>query len=262
LQCESFLGRLLHYDVGSDSSSSTCGRRACEATGALPLIHYDSAYDLDVVSDQKGSEAPGGSASSRAGRRRLALRYRRDRYPPGSWEWAAASVYFDAHNQLGLALLSFAIDYPLRDNPTAESFIVVIDRLHAAAAVLGQALVSVQALGGPLSSSLHDLEKNAATCYMQLHSMLDTAARFRPLIVAELARWGETNSRGAGGRLPLLHDAATFEAALLGPEALVTVAARAAAFIEAYLEHYPDSKDAPTYLGRLAAIRGSSSSSK
>jgi hypothetical protein len=159
-------------------------------------------------------------------------------------------------------LLSFAIDFPLRDNPTAESFIVVIDRLHAAASVLGQALVSVQALGGPLSSSLHDFEKNVATCFMQLHAMLDTAARFRSLMVAELARWNEPGIHGAATRLPLLHDAATFEALLLGPDALASVAARAVAFMQAYVERHPSSKDAPTYLSRLASIRSSTRSGK
>lgn len=286
LQCESFLGDLLHYDLGEyrstaalPSASSSLG--ACDRHGtdmrrqsALPLVYYDSPYDLEIVSDQviEGYDnlIPTESSSSR----RLALRFRRDRYPPGSWEWAAASVYFDAHNQLGLVLLSFAIDYPIRENPTAESFILVIDRLYAAATVLGQALVSVQALGGPLSSSLHDLEKNVATCYMQLHSMLDMASRFRNIMAPELARWDElvssSNSgnhgdssssstsgtaNAAGGRLPLLHNTAIFEATLLGPDAFSSVAARAVVFLQAYIEHYPGAKDTPTYVNRLAQIR-------
>ena len=36
--------------------------------------------------------------------------YNAHKFPPGSWEYAAYSVYHDAHYQLGLHLLTWAIE--------------------------------------------------------------------------------------------------------------------------------------------------------
>jgi hypothetical protein len=61
----------------------------------LPFIKYKSAYNLSIVSE------PAVARSSAFDGESLSARFNRRRYPPGTWEWAAGSVYMDAHIQLG-----------------------------------------------------------------------------------------------------------------------------------------------------------------
>ncbi len=84
---------MLHWDLDANSHSH------------LPVIRYPSSYNLKVVSD------PGIRSSIYFDGLSVATRYKKDRYPPGSWEYAAASVYMDAHVQLGIAFLSFGLEY-------------------------------------------------------------------------------------------------------------------------------------------------------
>lgn len=78
-------------------------------------------------------------------------------FPAGTWEFAAASVYYDAHYQLGLSLLTYSIE--AQKTASIASLPVVFDRLHAAAHMLRGSLRAALAFR-TLSSPIADLHKN------------------------------------------------------------------------------------------------------
>ncbi|CAM9105270.1 unnamed protein product, partial [Hapterophycus canaliculatus] len=81
-----------------------------------------------------------------------------NRYHPGTWEFAAASVYWDAHYQAGLFFLSYAIGV-WDSAPRAEQRQHLLPALRDASALLLRTLEAVDSQG-TFSSSRPDLLKN------------------------------------------------------------------------------------------------------
>ncbi|CAN0290455.1 unnamed protein product [Discosporangium mesarthrocarpum] len=95
-----------------------------------------------------------------------------DIYPPGSWEFAASSVFWDAHYQMGLFLLSYAIQVWRPRELLSGQRGRVLPGLKAAASLLGETLEAVDA-HGTLSSLKGDLVKNTALSYIRLQGALE-----------------------------------------------------------------------------------------
>lgn len=105
------------------------------------------------------------------------------KFAPGSWERAAANVYYDAHYQFALNLLTFAIE--VQGRVEMKILPTLLDRYHVAASVLKETLVAVRQYG-TFSSSVADLTKNTALAWMRLHALMDVVGKFRKEIRAEL----------------------------------------------------------------------------
>jgi hypothetical protein len=92
-------------------------------------------------------------------------------FPKGSWEFAAMSVYFDAHYQLGLFYLTYAMDIEEKAK-TYELILHVFDRLFAASKLLQKTWYSVKQYQ-TFSSSLQDLQKNTALSFLRLQAYMN-----------------------------------------------------------------------------------------
>lgn len=106
------------------------------------------------------------------------------KFAPGSWERAAANVYYDAHNQFGLNILTFAIE--LQSNINMKLMPVLMDRYLLSASVLQQTQAAVHKYG-TFSSSVADLSKNTALAWMRLAALIDIVQKFRQEVTAEFA---------------------------------------------------------------------------
>lgn len=122
----------------------------------------------------------------------------------GTWEHAAVSTFHDAHNQLGLNLLSYAMERQ-KDAKRHGDLLVLVDRLFVAADLMLACVHSIDLMvessapllsGGssvkvdyssarysqghaPLSTPFLHLLKNAALCLMRLESLLAVGVKFR-----------------------------------------------------------------------------------
>ena len=94
-------------------------------------------------------------------------------YPAGSWEFAAASVLYDAHYQFGLNLLTFAIE---SKPATPSDLMIIIDRIAIAAEVLKLTQRAVNRYG-TISSSVSDVNKNTALAWLKFYSFLSVARK-------------------------------------------------------------------------------------
>ena len=103
-----------------------------------------------------------------------------EQYPPGTWEFAVMSVYHDAQNQLGLNLLTHAIE--LQKNADLMLLPLLLDRLHTSAKLLFNCHSSVSKHGA-LSSGPGDLHKNTAMAWMRLQGLVGVAFQFRDSIL-------------------------------------------------------------------------------
>jgi len=97
-------------------------------------------------------------------------------YPPGSWEFAALSVYNDAQMQLGLNLLTWAIE--LQKKADLNVLPILLDRLHTSAHLL-YAAHQAAATYHTISSSAADLHKNTAMAWMRMQAILGIALNFK-----------------------------------------------------------------------------------
>lgn len=61
---------------------------------------YNSIYNFSATHLSRGRVNLDGQ---------LTFGFDNKKYPPGSWEWAAVSVFFDAHYQYGKMILSYQI---------------------------------------------------------------------------------------------------------------------------------------------------------
>jgi hypothetical protein len=98
------------------------------------------------------------------------------KYPAGSWEHAAASVYHDAHYQFGLHLLTYCIE--VLKTVDLVKMTVVIDRLHIAVTLLHAAMEAGNRYGA-ISSPLMNVRKNAALAYMRYQGVLNVAVLYK-----------------------------------------------------------------------------------
>ena len=97
-------------------------------------------------------------------------------FPPGSWEFAALSVYNDAQMQLGLNLLTWAIE--VQKKADLNILPILLDRLHTSAHLL-YAAHHTTATYHTISSSAADLHKNTAMAWMRLQGILGIALNFK-----------------------------------------------------------------------------------
>ncbi len=106
-------------------------------------------------------------------------------FPAGTWEFAAASVFYDAHYQLGLSLLTFAME--LQREAKVELLPVLLDRLLCASSLLTTAARAALAFE-TISSSVKDLHKNTALSWMRLHSLIGVISQHEQAVVQNLNR--------------------------------------------------------------------------
>jgi len=104
---------------------------------------------------------------------------------PGSWERAAANVFYDAHYQFALNLLTFCVE--MQGKVEMKLLPTLLDRYHLSATVLSQTLSAVRKYG-TFSSSAADLTKNTALAWMRLYALMDVVGKFRKEIRAEMAK--------------------------------------------------------------------------
>lgn len=119
----------------------------------------------------------------------------------GSWEHAAVSTFHDGHNQLGLNLLSYAMEMQ-KSAKRHGDLLIIVDRLFVAADVLLASINSIERLiesaapvryvsgdmafsgrqyaegYAPLSTPFLHLLKNAGLCLLRLESLLVVAVKF------------------------------------------------------------------------------------
>ena len=200
-------------------------------------------------SSQEASLAAGSGVAVRLGSPPLG------RFAAGSWEFAAGSVFWDAHYQLGLFHLTWALD--LAEGVTGAELPHLVDALAAAAALLdavaehalgplsggpavGPAAVAAAVAAAPpavrmLSSSRADVVKNAALAHVRLHAAVAVCVR-NPDLAVSLAPAGRA-----------LVDAET------APTRAVSRAAAAA--VEAFLAEQPRDRDAAVFAAARAELR-------
>lgn len=106
-----------------------------------------------------------------------------DQYPIGTWEAGAISVYYDAHYQLGLHILTYAIvlqsvGASLQFNQVA----LLLDRLVYAADLLTE---TYRAVGKyeTISSSLSDVTKNTALAHLRLVAILKVIQQLESKVI-------------------------------------------------------------------------------
>lgn len=104
LQVLSFLGILLHWknNLTLSGTSNSVG-----SAQGLRAYQYDTLYNLSIANLDRGTSVV---------ENKISLGFNTERYPPGSWEWAAASVYMDAHYQFGNVLVLVILSRPLKCN--------------------------------------------------------------------------------------------------------------------------------------------------
>jgi len=160
-----------------------------------------------------------------------------DQFYEGSWEFAAASVFIDAHYQFGLNLLTFVIE--LQPKVELKTLPLLLDRLYVASIVLKETQDIVLRFK-TISSSVDDLHKNTALSWMRLQSLLEVALRFRSEV--QQAMFSNANR---GDQLPLsekLLDADQLSW-LLSENALSEIRTDARRIIQLFVDKYPTDVD-------------------
>lgn len=96
------------------------------------------------------------------------------RFGPQAWEFAATSVFWDAHYQLALFMLTRGLD--LINTATADTFPTLLDSLKGSTELLDDVCTALNEAPN-LSSSPADAVKNRALAHTRLVSMLGVALR-------------------------------------------------------------------------------------
>jgi hypothetical protein len=102
------------------------------------------------------------------------------KFPHGSWEAAVMNVVYDAHYQLGLFYLTFAIDQ--QKDITLENMPFILDRYLAARELLTTTWEVVDRYK-TLSSSDRDLLKNTALTYLRIQAILSIAVQYQEKLI-------------------------------------------------------------------------------
>ena len=123
-----------------------------------------------------------------------------DQFYEGSWEFAAASVFIDAHYQFGLNLLTFVIE--LQSKIELKILPLLLDRLYVASIILNETQDIVLRFK-TISSSVDDLHKNTALSWMRLQSLLEVALKFRSEVQQVMFSYNSLNSRDSQQMPPL-----------------------------------------------------------
>ncbi|CAM9741979.1 unnamed protein product, partial [Choristocarpus tenellus] len=113
----------------------------------------------------------------------------RDLFPPGTWEFAASSVFWDAHYQMGLFFLSYALDVWKPGVLLSGQRAAVLGALQTAASLLGDTLEAVDAYD-TFSSPRADLLKNTMLAYVRLQNALELGLVEEEVTLAQSSRLG------------------------------------------------------------------------
>lgn len=109
-----------------------------------------------------------------------------DQFYDGSWERAAASVFYDAHYQLGLSLLTYGIELQARIE--LNLIPILLDRFYISSLLLKETQVAAIKYK-TFSSSISDLDKNVALSWMRLQSLLEVSLKYKHEINQILYRY-------------------------------------------------------------------------
>lgn len=100
------------------------------------------------------------------------------KFPSGSWEFGAVSIYWDMHYQYGLVLLTHALtlhkNHDMPSNPAI--FVRYMNSLDSACYYLGTTFNAVERMNA-LTSTRNDLWRNSALCYITLNGAVKVAKR-------------------------------------------------------------------------------------
>jgi hypothetical protein len=107
------------------------------------------------------------------------------KFIPGSWERAAANVFYDSHYQFGVNLLTYCVETQAKTD--LKTLPLLLDRYYLSAQVLQETQRAVQKYG-TFSGSLADLSKNTALAWMRLHGLMSIVQQFGKEITREVAR--------------------------------------------------------------------------
>ena len=162
-------------------------------------------------------------------------------YPAGSWEFAAMSVYFDAHYQLGINLLTYAVEAQASVN--TSTLPMVLDRLLVASELLRTTLRAVDRFE-TISSPAKDVHKNTAVAFMRLQALFGIGAQFRDSMPAD------------EDVIPMLLSK-TLLTDLRNMSVLHSLRLEAVEVISAFIGKYPQDSDVPTFASTVAAIEKS-----
>jgi hypothetical protein len=166
------------------------------------------------------------------------------KFPAGSWEHAAYSVFYDAHYQLGLHYLTWAIEALRRAGAMAAAVPFAVDRLAAAADLLSVTLAAAQARG-TVSSPVSDVHKNLAVCWMRLHAVAGAMAQHGDALREQLHQ-NPAARRWLVATLPP-HE-------LVGASHRGAIVTRAKAAVGAYVRAYPDGPDTAAFGSFMDAL--------
>lgn len=162
------------------------------------------------------------------------------KYPKGSWERAAMNVYYDAHYQLGLFLLTYSMD--AMKLPDEKSMPIILDRLRVASLVLFDTVEAIEKYD-TISSSLHDVYKNSALAWMRLQATVLASLKFKDTIINEgnkikkkLIQWSKTK-------------------AMLNDDGVLKTLQLADKCISLFIKNYPNDKDIQVFQGVITQIR-------
>jgi len=175
-----------------------------------------------------------------------------EQFQAGTWEFAALSVVNDASYHVGMALLTFAMSQQKAlkaDN--LGLLVLLVDRLHVASELLTATYAfALRGRGGYLlSSPVFDVCKNAALAWMRLVHLQSMLVDFRQNVLAALA--GDDGQ--AYARLFLLREETIMGQVAVGA-GLLESQTRAAQHITAFLQAYPNDKDAGIFRDFRAKI--------
>jgi len=161
-------------------------------------------------------------------------------YQAGSWEFAVASVFNDAHYQFGISLLTWAIEKTKKVD--MKSLAAIIDRLATAASTLLTVQENV-IKHGAFSSAISDLRKNTALSWLRLDALTKASLQFRDAMIKQDDEADEELLTPN-----LFHT-------VVHTNARPTIRRVAIDVIDKYVQAYPADKDVSTFLSALKVMK-------
>ena len=184
-------------------------------------------------------------------------------FHPSSWEFGALSMVLDAKYQVGLFVLTYALE--LARDVSVEALPVILDRLLVACSQLGDAVAAARTslaftrthsyvLPGPaaidrtkgqapLTVNMDSLYKNNALAWMRLQHVLPVCLRFRPAVLQAAKAPDATALLNASGLMHAFNDAAAME--LLD---------RARSAMRQFVDNVPDDPAIPTFIQAIKTV--------
>jgi hypothetical protein len=164
------------------------------------------------------------------------------KYPKGSWERAAMNVYYDAHYQLGLFLLTYAIDaIKTVDEKTMP---LILNRLGLASQILLETVEAVEKYD-TISSSIQDVYKNSALAWMRLQAIILATKKYKDTII------NECNTSKM--KKLLINGDKTIK--LLSDEGTINTLKLADKCISIFIKKFPNDKDVEVFKNVIVQIR-------